>query len=255
MARILVVDDSAVMRRNIIHTLTHAGHEIVAQASDGGQAYNLYKTNSPDLVTMDINMPEVNGIEAVKRIIADFPKAKIIMVSALDQKHMVLEALKCGAKHYIIKPINPENLVVVVNKILGVIPQSAAKAALPQKPEPTTEAPETRKSPVEEEPQSPFIVKNVDATFHIRLTKLLSMDNIGSLVQAIQGLLYVQPLSVAVNFGRVETFPEELLNKIAEINNLIIGANGKLTVTSQNKEFINWVREKHISGLSELFIG
>ena len=246
MARILVVDDSAVMRRNIIHTLTHAGHEIVAQASDGGQAYNLYKTNSPDLVTMDINMPEVNGLEAVKRIIADFPKAKIIMVSALDQKHMVLDALKCGAKHYIIKPINPENLVAVVNKILGVVPRSA-QAELPKKPRPA----EAR---VEEEPESPFVVKNVNSTFHIRITKLLSMDSIGSLLQAVQGLLYVQPLNVAINFGGVETFPEELLNKIAEATNLIIKANGKLTVASQNEEFIHMVKEKHINGLSELFI-
>ena len=246
MARILVVDDSAVMRRNIIHTLTHAGHEIVAQASDGGQAYNLYKTNSPDLVTMDINMPEVNGLEAVKRIIADFPKAKIIMVSALDQKHMVLDALKCGAKHYIIKPINPENLVAVVNKILGVVPRST-EAELPKKPHPA-------EAQVEEEPESPFVVKNVNSTFHIRITKLLSMDSIGSLLQVVQGLLYVQPLNVTINFGRVETFPEDLLNKIAEINNLIIGANGKLTVASQNEEFIHLVKEKHISGLSELLI-
>lgn len=250
MARILVVDDSAVMRRNIVHTVTHAGHEIVAQASDGGQAYNLYKIHSPDLVTMDINMPEVNGIEAVKRIITDFPKAKIIMVSALDQKHMVLEALKCGAKHYIIKPINPENLVAVINKILGVAlqPKVLTNAQLPQKPA-------AAEAPVEEEPESPFIVKNLNSTFCIRITKLLSLDNVGSLLQAVQGLLYVQPLKVAIDFGRVETLPEELLNKIAEITNLIIKANGKLTVASQNEEFIHLVKEKHISGLSELFIG
>jgi len=250
MARILVVDDSAVMRRNIVHTVTHAGHEIVAQASDGGQAYNLYKIHSPDLVTMDINMPEVNGIEAVKQIITDFPKAKIIMVSALDQKHMVLEALKCGAKHYIIKPINPENLVAVINKILGVAlqPKVLTNAQLPQKPA-------AAEAPVEEEPESPFIVKNLNSTFCIRITKLLSLDNVGSLLQAVQGLLYVQPLKVAIDFGRVETLPEELLNKIAEITNLIIKANGKLTVASQNEEFIHLVKEKHISGLSELFIG
>ncbi len=250
MARILVVDDSAVMRRNIVHTVTHAGHEIVAQASDGGQAYNLYKIHSPDLVTMDINMPEVNGIEAVKRIITDFPKAKIIMVSALDQKHMVLEALKCGAKHYIIKPINPENLVAVINKILGVAlqPKVLTNAQLPQKPA-------AAEAPVEEEPESPFIVKNLNSTFCIRITKLLSLDNVGSLLQAVQGLLYVQPLKVSIDFGRVETLPEELLNKIAEITNLIIKANGKLTVASQNEEFVHWVKEKHISGLSELFIG
>jgi len=189
-------------------------------------------------------------MEAVKQIITDFPKAKIIMVSALDQKHMVLEALKCGAKHYIIKPINPENLVAVINKILGVAlqPKVLTNAQLPQKPA-------AAEAPVEEEPESPFIVKNLNSTFCIRITKLLSLDNVGSLLQAVQGLLYVQPLKVAIDFGRVETLPEELLNKIAEITNLIIKANGKLTVASQNEEFIHLVKEKHISGLSELFIG
>ncbi len=119
MSRILVVDDSAVMRRNLVLTLERAGHEVVAQAMDGGQAYNLYKKHVPDLVTMDITMPEVNGIEGVKSIIQDFPEAKIIIVSALDQKEMVLEALKYGAKHYIIKPINPEHLLSVITKVLG----------------------------------------------------------------------------------------------------------------------------------------
>ena len=90
MARILVVDDSAVMRLNILHTLTQAGHEIVAQASDGRQAYNLYKTHSPDIVTMDITMPKVNGIEAVNEIITKFPEAKIIMVSALEDRKSVV---------------------------------------------------------------------------------------------------------------------------------------------------------------------
>lgn len=122
MARILLVDDSVVMRRNLSFTLNRAGHEVVAQAADGQQAYNLYKMHKPDVVTMDITMPEVNGIEAVQMIIKDFPDAKIVMVSALDQKEMVLEALKYGAKHYIIKPINPEHLRNVINKLMGIAP-------------------------------------------------------------------------------------------------------------------------------------
>jgi len=194
-------------------------------------------------------MPKVNGIEAVNEIITKFPEAKIIMVSALDQKHMVLEALKCGAKHYIIKPINPEKLVAVINKVLGIEPQTTdtIKSETVKEMEPI-------KAQVEEEPANPFIIKNINSVFNIEITKSFSIDNAGSLLQATQGLLYVQPLNVVIDFGIIEVFSIDLLNKIAEITNLILGANGKVTLTSQNKKFINFVKEKHISGLSKLFI-
>lgn len=120
MSNILVVDDSAIMRRNLVTIFTQAGHTVVAEAINGGQAHLFYRTHLPDLVTMDITMPGVNGIEAVKSIIRDYPDAKIIMVSALDQKNMVFEALEVGAKHYIIKPITPETVISVVNKVLGI---------------------------------------------------------------------------------------------------------------------------------------
>lgn len=248
MAHILVVDDSAVMRSNIKHILIQAGHDIVAEASDGRQAYNLYKIHSPDLVTMDITMPKVNGIDAVKEIIADFPEAKIIMVSALDQKQMVLEALKCGAKHYVIKPINTKTLVEVVSKVLwgGVQSTETNKEEVPA-------VQELDKNQPEEVPASPFVISNVNSTFYIKITKGLSIDNVEALRQASQGLVYVQPLVVAIDFELV-TASDELLNKIADINNLILGAKGKLTITSQNKDFIRAVKNKHISGLSELLI-
>jgi len=118
MARVLIVDDSTIMRRNLKTILVQAGHTVVGEAVNGGQAHLMYRTYVPDLVTMDITMPNVNGIEAVKIIRKDFPEAKIIMVSALDQRSMVLEALKEGAKHYIIKPIDPETVIKVVDKVL-----------------------------------------------------------------------------------------------------------------------------------------
>ena len=122
MSNILVVDDSAIMRRNLVTIFTQAGHTVVAEAINGGQAHLLYRTHLPDLVTMDITMPGINGIEAVKLIVNDYPNAKIIMVSALDQRNMVFEALELGAKHYLIKPINAETVISVVNKVLDIKP-------------------------------------------------------------------------------------------------------------------------------------
>ena len=103
MAKILIVDDSKMMRRNLRKILAEAGHEVVAEAEDGSDACKAYAEHRPDLVTMDINMPVMDGIEAVKRILVDFPEANIVMISAHNEQNRVYQAVKCGAKNYIVK--------------------------------------------------------------------------------------------------------------------------------------------------------
>ncbi len=119
MARVLVVDDSSIMRRNLSAILTKAGHTIVAEAANGELGAKEYEKHKPDLVTMDITMPVLDGIGAVKKIISIDPKALIIMISALDQKFMVLTAIQNGARHYIIKPFSSEKVIDVVNEVLN----------------------------------------------------------------------------------------------------------------------------------------
>lgn len=118
MANIMVVDDAAIMRRNIQLILERAGHKVVAEACSGEQAFHEFRTHQPDLITMDITMPGINGVETVKNLVAEFPDALIIMISALSSKHLVLQAIKNGAKHYVIKPISAEKLLNVVNDVL-----------------------------------------------------------------------------------------------------------------------------------------
>lgn len=118
MAKVLVVDDSFMIRKLIKTILSGDNHNIIAEASDGDEAYKEYKKHQPDLVTMDVSMPNVNGILAVKKIINEFPDANIIMVSAISQREMVFEALESGAKHYVIKPITRDKLNVVINEVL-----------------------------------------------------------------------------------------------------------------------------------------
>lgn len=118
MAKILVVDDSSIMRRNLSTILTKAGHTIVGEAVNGESAYKDYVKLLPDLVTMDITMPILDGVDAVKKIIKYYPDANIIMISALDQKQMVLSAIQNGAKHYIIKPFTVDKVIAVVNEVL-----------------------------------------------------------------------------------------------------------------------------------------
>ncbi|MCK8059464.1 MULTISPECIES: response regulator [unclassified Fusibacter] len=117
MARILIADDSAVIRKTLKRILIGAGHDVVEEAKNGVEAVELYAKSQPDMVTMDISMPIMSGIEAVKNIVNKYHDAKIIMISAIDEKNQVFEALECGAKHYIIKPFN-ENTVL---KILDVV--------------------------------------------------------------------------------------------------------------------------------------
>ena len=104
MAKILVTDDAAFMRMMVKDILTKGGHEVVGEAENGKQAVDKYKELKPDLVTMDITMPEMDGIEALKAIKAEDPNANVIMCSAMGQQAMVLEAIQAGAKDFVVKP-------------------------------------------------------------------------------------------------------------------------------------------------------
>jgi len=112
MARVLVVDDSGLMRTQISAMLEELGHEVVAKANDGLSGYELYKEHQPDIVTMDINMPVLDGLGAVKKIIADFPDARILMISAHEDRTLVYEAIGHGAKDFLTKPIELEKLKI-----------------------------------------------------------------------------------------------------------------------------------------------
>ena len=119
MAKILIVDDAAFMRMMIKDILTKNGYEVVAEAANGVEAVELYKSHQPDLVTMDITMPEMDGIEAVKQIKAVNPAAKVIMCSAMGQQSMVMDALKAGANDFIVKPFQADRVLEAVKKIVG----------------------------------------------------------------------------------------------------------------------------------------
>ena len=115
--RILVVDDAMFMRKMLEGILTKHGHTIVGEASNGREALNEYKKHNPDLVTMDITMPEVDGIEGVKLIKAFDKDANIIMCSAMGQQAMVIDAIQAGAKDFIVKPFDEGRIISAISKI------------------------------------------------------------------------------------------------------------------------------------------
>lgn len=118
MARILVVDDAAFMRMMIKSMLEKNGHTVVGEAQNGAEAIKAYTSLQPDLVTMDITMPEMDGINAVRGIMALDPKAKIIMCSAMGQQDLVIEAIQSGAKDFVVKPFNEDRVVTAINRAL-----------------------------------------------------------------------------------------------------------------------------------------
>lgn len=118
MATVLIVDDAAFMRMTLKNILTKNGFEIVGEAENGEKAVKMYNQFRPDLVTMDITMPDMDGIEAVREIKSVDSEAKIVMCTAMGQQAMVLSAIKAGAKDFIIKPFDEERVVASLKKIL-----------------------------------------------------------------------------------------------------------------------------------------
>ncbi|MDQ0214291.1 two-component system chemotaxis response regulator CheY [Oikeobacillus pervagus] len=117
--RILIVDDAAFMRMMVKDILSKNGYEVVGEAADGAQAVEKYKELTPDLVTMDITMPEKDGISALKDIKAHDPNAKVIMCSAMGQQAMVIDAIQAGAKDFIVKPFQADRVIEAISKALG----------------------------------------------------------------------------------------------------------------------------------------
>lgn len=115
--RVLVVDDAKFMRHMIKSILVGMGWQVVGEAGDGNEAYEMYKELRPDVVTMDIVMPNVGGIEALKRIRDEDAAAKVVMISAIDQREPLMEALKLGAVDYVVKPFEKERVEEALHRV------------------------------------------------------------------------------------------------------------------------------------------
>lgn len=118
MARILIVDDAAFMRMVLKDILLKNGHEVIGEATNGLKAIEMYKMDKPDLVTMDITMPEMDGLAALKEVRGFDNEAKVIMCSAMGQQSMVMESIRSGAKDFIVKPFQADRVIEAIRKVL-----------------------------------------------------------------------------------------------------------------------------------------
>ena len=118
MANVLIVDDSRTSRKILRGILEDAGHTVIGEAKDGASGVLLYQELKPDLTTMDITMPQMDGIEALSQIMAYDSNANVVMVTAAGQKNKMLEAIKAGAAEFLSKPYQPEQILEIINKVL-----------------------------------------------------------------------------------------------------------------------------------------
>lgn len=118
MATALIVDDAAFMRMIIKGILTKLGHQVIGEAKNGLEAVNMYAELRPDFVTMDITMPEMDGIKAAQEICSQNPQAKVIMCSAMGQQQMVMDAIRAGAKDFVVKPFNEERVKEALKRVI-----------------------------------------------------------------------------------------------------------------------------------------
>ncbi|WP_026368712.1 response regulator [Aminiphilus circumscriptus] len=137
--RILIVDDSAFMRFMLQKILTDAGFDVVGEATDGSEGAELYKTLRPDVVTMDITMPILSGLEGLNRILRIDPEARVIMISAMGQKSTVLKALQSGALGFIVKPFDKIKVIDTVRDVLAFSHKSTEPPTFPDPAPPSRE--------------------------------------------------------------------------------------------------------------------
>ncbi|KMK96394.1 response regulator [Rossellomorea marisflavi] len=119
MAGILIVDDAKFMRVTLGNMVRSGGHVVVGEAENGLEAVEKFKALQPDLVTMDVTMPEMDGIQAVRRIMDEYPDAVIIMCSAMGQQRVVMDAIEAGAKDFIVKPFEENRVLEAISRILS----------------------------------------------------------------------------------------------------------------------------------------
>lgn len=118
MAKILIVDDAEFLRLRISKMLVGGGHQVI-EAENGAKAVTTYKSAKPDAVLMDITMPEMDGLAALKEIRAADPNARVVMLTALGQESIVIEAIKNGAKDFVVKPFQPDRVMAAIDKALA----------------------------------------------------------------------------------------------------------------------------------------
>jgi len=188
-------------------------------------------------VTMDITMPVMSGVDATGFIVSKYPDAKIVMISALNQKKMVYDALKNGARHYIIKPIDKNKVMSVLNEVLLTDESHIQKYE------------EKHEDKASGDDKAHFIVENIEGVFYFRLEEHFNNKDMDNLNTAMQGILFVRPLMIRFDFGSLDGFDDGYLNRFMVYAKKAIDSGGDYDSIAENeslKEILNHKEETYL---------
>lgn len=233
--RFLVVDDSSVARKSLREIVTLLGHTVVCEAENGAQAFTEYALHKPDVVTMDLTMQGMNGAEATSKIIATFPEAKIIVISATEEREAILDALERGARHFIIKPITHDKVAAVLHNVINQKFDPRKHAELVQKLKGASN-PVYASGNAPKEYLPPYEISKDNGLLLVKINSTLTVTSCQSLSIEFQEYLTENP-KVLIDFGATKSLSEAAL---AAINNLIdrIEKNsGVVKAVSRNRQF------------------
>lgn len=252
-ARVLIVDDSAVARNCLRGIVTALGHTVAGEAANGAQAFVEYTRRKPDVVTMDLTMDGLGGAEAISKIIAAYPAAKIIVVSAMESRRGILDALERGARHFILKPIRQEKVAVVLNNILQQDDNLQQHRERVRKLKKAEELSITMGNDANTL-LPPYAISVQDGMVQVHLSHSLTLTSCRSLALELEEHLQGTP-RVLLDFGMMAKLEPPLLDKINEMIAVIHSHSGKVKAIANNKRLVDWIRGEQGQEAANLLAG
>ncbi len=247
-ARVLIVDDSAVARDCLKEIVASLGHTFVAEATNGAQAFVEYTRHKPDIVTMDLTMQGMSGAEATSKIIATFPEARIVVISAMEERRVVIDALERGARHFIIKPISRDKVAAVIDNVLRQHFDPGKHQELVRR----------LKSAEEDSPhdglrpyQPPYRIAPEDGLVMVTLAATLTATSCRTLAIEIGEYLVGSP-RVLIDFGTMTRLDETILAAIEKLIQDIEQKGGMVKALSRNPAFVDYVQELNMPTLAAM---
>ncbi len=249
MARVLIVDDSAVARQILREVVISLGHVVVGEVSNGSQAFVEFNKLKPDVVTMDLTMQGLGGAEATSKIIATYPEARIIVISAMEERRVVLDSLERGARHFIIKPISKEKVAAVLNNVLQ---QDVDLKKHLERVRKMKGLDDTTVGNIAGNYLPPYLISAQGANLvHVVINPNITLISCQSLTLELREYLIGEP-RVLFTFGTMLTLDQAVLAKLNELVEIIEGKSGIVKAISNNKNFVETVANIQIGNKANL---
>ncbi|MDF2573009.1 MAG: response regulator, partial [Sporomusa sp.] len=250
-ARVLIVDDSAVARQSLRDIVAALGHVVIGEAASGVQAFVEYIKLKPDVVTMDLTMQGMGGAEAISKIIAADPEARIIVVSATEVRKGIIDALERGARHFIVKPIRQEKVAAVLNAILRPGFDRKRHLECVRKLKESQDSRSLINSDANK-CDPPYAISAQDNSLvHVFINQSLTVNSCQTLFHELTEHLDGSP-RVLLDFGIMSTLDEELLLKLNELIETIETNSGTVRAISNNQRFVDTIAKIHLEKTSNL---